>query len=274
MATIREVQLFSLEILKEVVRVCEQNNLTYYLNGGTLLGAVRHQGFIPWDNDVDIEMPVEDYKRFLKIAPKELPDKFFVQTYMSDSGYNEMWAKVRCNGTTSLPVAWKNYQIHFGIGIDIFPLVGLYKNNFMRKLQTKLLGINRAMLSKEFALATQPELKHNFKTKLLYLLPHPFRCLICKMNELIIFKKFYISDMASSVWFTLPDEIEVKAYGEGVSLPFEDVMLLCPSDWDTVLTTVFGDYMTPPPVEERNGHEGSLGKIIYDCDRDYSFYQS
>ena len=98
MSTLRETQLCGVEILKDVVEICEKHKIAYYLSYGTLLGAVRHQGFIPWDNDIDIEMPVEDYKRFL-------------QTYSSNLGYNEMWAKVRRNRESGRGTGKTNFRI-------------------------------------------------------------------------------------------------------------------------------------------------------------------
>ena len=86
MSTFREVQLKGYEILKAVVDLCEKHNLTYFLSGGSLLGAIRHDGFIPWDNDIDIEMPVKDYRKFLRIAKDELPQNLFLQTYFTDPG--------------------------------------------------------------------------------------------------------------------------------------------------------------------------------------------
>lgn len=125
MSTMREMQMCAFGILKEVARVCEKYDLTYYLDFGTLLGAVRHKGFIPWDNDIDIEMPIEDYRRFLKIAPREISGDFFIQTYRSDPGYNLLWTQVRANNTTSMPLMYKDWDIHWGVHIDIFPLVGV-----------------------------------------------------------------------------------------------------------------------------------------------------
>ena len=84
MPTLREIQLFELQMLKDVVKVCDDNNITYIISSGTLLGAVRYGGFIPWDDDIDIDMPLPDYKKFLKIAQRELGEKYFVQNYKTD----------------------------------------------------------------------------------------------------------------------------------------------------------------------------------------------
>lgn len=77
MPTLREIQLFELQMLKDVVKVCDDNNITYIISSGTLLGAVRHGGFIPWDDGIDIDMPLSDYKKILKIAQRELGEKYF-----------------------------------------------------------------------------------------------------------------------------------------------------------------------------------------------------
>ena len=148
MSTMREIQLCTLTILKEVVRICNKHNLTYYLSSGTLLGAIRHKGFIPWDNDIDIEMPIEDYRKFLRIAPKEISSDFFVQTYRSDKNYNLAWTQVRANNTTSLVMKYINWDIHWGMHLDIFPLVGVYTNNRLKRLQLKSLEIGRALINK------------------------------------------------------------------------------------------------------------------------------
>lgn len=273
MSDIREVQLLGLEILKEVVRVCEQYNIKYYLSSGTLLGAVRHKGFIPWDNDVDIEMPVEDYRRFLKIAPKELPERFFVQTYRTDIGYNDLWAKVRLNGTTSLPIAWKKMDIHWGIGIDIFPMIGIYDNHVLKNFQFRLLSISRMLIAKDFVLATNPEeISTSYKLKLIYKLPAIFRVNICKLLEGLASKKYGKSKKIAQVYMPLFKELDRKKCEKSIKIIFEGVAFSAPENYDYILTEYYGDYMTPPPMEERNGHEGSLGKIIYDCSKDYKEY--
>ena len=272
MSTLREVQLKGYEILNQVVDICEENNLTYYLSSGTLLGAIRHDGFIPWDNDIDIEMPLKDYRKFLQIAKKELPENLFLQTYYTDPGYNEMWAKVRANGTTSIQIAWKDYGIHLGIGIDVFPLVGIYKNPFLRKLQVKLHGLCRTLIAKDYVVAVNPTELQNKKLRMLYTIPRSIRVGICKLLEHFTFRDPSKEENVSIVFMEINYAVKGNAYDSSVKKKFESREFLIPQDYDHVLTQLYGDYMTPPPESERNGHEGTHGRIIYDCDRDYYEY--
>ena len=97
-----QLQVAVLDIFKEFLCVCEKLNLKYYLLGGTLLGAVRHKGFIPWDDDIDVGMLREDYEVFLAHAQELLPDHLFLQTYKTDPGYHHVFAKIRNSNTTFL----------------------------------------------------------------------------------------------------------------------------------------------------------------------------
>ena len=86
--SLRDAQMLMVEILEDVHNLCEKHGLKYFLDGGTLIGAVRHKGFIPWDDDIDIGMPREDYEKFIEIAKKELPDNLFLQTFETDKYYD------------------------------------------------------------------------------------------------------------------------------------------------------------------------------------------
>lgn len=120
--TIAAAQKVMLEMLLEVHRICVENNITYWLEGGTLLGALRHKGFIPWDDDIDISMPRKDYERFLKVAEKELDAKYFLQTRDIEPAFPWNIAKIRKHNTLLIETGEngdENY--HHGIFIDIIP---------------------------------------------------------------------------------------------------------------------------------------------------------
>lgn len=122
-SSLRTLQLRMLEILKSVDAVCKKHNIPYWLSSGTLLGAVRHEGFIPWDDDIDIELLRDDYQKLLKILPQELPEEYVLQTTETDSGYVYLYAKVRdTNSYIEEKCVFNKHFQYNGAFIDIFPL--------------------------------------------------------------------------------------------------------------------------------------------------------
>ena len=121
---LRRLQLTELQILKDVADFCDANGINYFLYGGTLIGAARHQGFIPWDDDIDIWMDYNSYKKFLKLS-KKLPSKYFIQNYRTDKKLCYSWTKVMLNGTTLIHNGMQSYDIHQGIYIDVFMINGV-----------------------------------------------------------------------------------------------------------------------------------------------------
>lgn len=120
--TLKKAHTCMVEILKEIDRICSKHQITWFLFAGTALGAVRHQGFIPWDDDCDIGMPRKDYEKFLEVAGKELPDTLFLQTKKSDPAYGRPMVKIRMNGTKLVEFDEKmNEKYHQGIFVDVFP---------------------------------------------------------------------------------------------------------------------------------------------------------
>lgn len=274
-STMREIQMCTFEILKEVVRICDKYNLTYYLDYGTLLGAVRHKGFIPWDNDIDIEMPIKDYRKFLRIADQEIGSDYFVQTFKSDHGYNLLWTQVRANNTTSMPIRYKNWDIHWGMHIDIFPLVSVFDSKIGKRIQSKGLELANVLIDKEFLQACEPEtIAANRKLQLIYKLPRWLRELLCALTLRIILQDPKRSGICSALDWGLQYRIKSSAYKEKICVDFEGLSLFAPKEYDYILTTIYGDYMTPPHENERFfGHEGVHGKIIYDHTTDFSAYR-
>ena len=110
-----ELKKLELEIAKEVKKICDENNIDYFIIGGTLLGAVRHKGFIPWDDDMDIGMTWNNYQRFLKLAPEKMDDRFFIQTCQTDLNYHNIFAKVRLRNTHMIEKVTENIEICDGI---------------------------------------------------------------------------------------------------------------------------------------------------------------
>ena len=255
MPSLREVQLFDLQILKDVVRVCDNNNIKYMISSGTLLGAVRHGGFIPWDDDIDVDMPLSDYKKFLKLAQHELGEKYFVQNYKTDKNYSEMWTQIRANGTTSMPIRECKCGIHFGIHIDIFPLVGVSNDPKKRNKQKKALALNRMLLHDTYAKALDEPI--SLKLKLIYAIPRDIRRLICRINEHNIMLAPNKFEDCCEIWYsmdaaTIRSTSLIESY---ISIKFEDSYFNTYSDYDSFLHNMYGDY------------------IIFDLYKDYSEYQ-
>jgi len=133
---LRKAQLIMLEMLIEFDAICKKYQLHYWLDSGTLLGAVRHQGFIPWDDDIDLAMPVEDYCKFLEIAQSELSNEIFLQTSKTDKDFKFDYIKLRSNKARIVEFHEKDRQIkyHQGVFVDIFPMLVIESTEANKKL--------------------------------------------------------------------------------------------------------------------------------------------
>ena len=136
MSDIKIIQDKILSILKEFINICEENNLTYYALGGTLLGAVRHKGFIPWDDDIDIGMPREDYEKFKKVAPNSLPNNY---KFLSEdtANYKKAFSVIR-DDSTKIIMNYSKEELVESLWIDIFPLDGM----LLPQLREKFMSID------------------------------------------------------------------------------------------------------------------------------------
>ena len=261
--TLRELQLCELEVLKSIKSVCDKHQIRYYLSSGTLLGAVRHQGFIPWDDDIDVEMPYPDYLRFLEVAQAELGEDFFLQNYDTDPYYYFAYSRVRKNGTTMMREWEKDIPSHYGVWVDIFPMayVGGTLDYRIKRLLLSCRTFLRMhedlfSLSQEW-LVSQSSAFMVMLVKVARSLPESARYKICKAIEKYIFRsreKAYLSN----VWVNITRRIPKESFEPATELLFEGERFSAPKDYDTYLRIAYGDYMTPPPEDKRSGGHGDL----------------
>ena len=143
---LRKLQLVELDILKEFLRICKKHHLRYYALGGTLLGAVRHEGFIPWDDDIDVGMPRPDFRRFEKIAEKELPEYLHYCSFMKTEGYHHYVPRITDSRVKVIDES-AAVDAEKEAWIDIFPLDGMPGNKYLRKFHCFRLLIARARVN-------------------------------------------------------------------------------------------------------------------------------
>lgn len=270
--SLRALQMEELRILCAIRDVCQKYGLTYYLAYGTLLGAVRHQGFIPWDDDADIIMPYEDYCRFLQGAQSELDPDFFVQNCSTDPNFYGAFTKVRSNGTTAMGYNSEKYAIHHGVWVDIFPLapVGSDREHAIKK---KIVKYSNLLQMDNFVRASRDDIEKEFGQKalkllgILFVLPMGLR----KAMHQLALKSLFLNKKAeyvAEVWNSLGAKYHTDYLGSGTELEFEGESFTVPARYHEYLELKYGDYMTLPPEEKRKTH----GLLIVDLEKDYKFY--
>lgn len=260
---LKKVQECELEILAEVIKVCNENSIEYFVIGGTALGAVRHSGFIPWDDDIDIGMTRDDYERFLKIAPSKLKSDLFLQYYVTEPNSPTYFAKVRKNNTQFVEYYTRKINMHQGIFIDIFPYDQVPNDPKLRKqFFRKAYFLNQLYIAKSLTGTSTPQrglrgfLGRILRFILHYLLkPISKNWLYKKLDKEV--QKYNNHPQASyfSYVVNLPtDIIEQKSLFPLKQIKFESLTVKIPRLSEEYLTQKYGDYMQLPPEEERVGH--------------------
>jgi lipopolysaccharide cholinephosphotransferase len=251
---LKDAQSIMVSILDVFTEICKKHNLDYWLGYGTLLGAIRHKGFIPWDDDLDVMMPQKDYEKFLEVANLELPESIFLQTKYSDKYYKKEFAKLRDKNSRIIEHSEvKGVKYHQGLFIDIFPMI------IVARKRRCFFSIVKHFFIKEY-----------ISIKYKRILPRIIN-LIGVIVFLIINKKWLSSIVCKFVFSDREDSL----YSCGLEVPFErfipikDIYPLKPIEFcgkqysgpcnpDSYLKISYGDYMQLPPIEKRETHAVSI----------------
>ncbi len=251
---LRKLQLVELEMLKELDRLCRKNNIKYVLEGGTLLGAVRHGGFIPWDDDIDVRMLREEYDRFCEVCAKQLDSrKYFLQTYKTDPSYRWGYARILKVGTVYCRKDHEQLKSRTGIFIDIFPSDNLPEQGVGRLFCNGASWLCRKALYSEVGRMAAPNFWRRSGFFFLNLFPKQwFYKLLETLTER--YKNINTKQVRCFSWGA-PEEtagFQKEWMQNTQNITFEGFDFLAPSKIHEYLVHLFGeDYMTPPPPEER-----------------------
>lgn len=251
----RHLQSVVLEIANQVKEICERHQLRYSLDGGTLLGAVRHKGFIPWDDDFDISMPREDFEKFLIFAKAELDtEKFFLQTGSTENYYAFSFAKIQLVGTRILESFSEDVPIHHGIFVDIFPYDKLPSSGGTKKIFLVMNHLLKNLIWVKCGYGSKQK-KRVLKYSLFWVASKPLSISFLKKKRYALITKF--SDSATTMCFTsdYPDvRVDIREYDNMPRLQFERKAFTAYNDADRYLTDHYGDYMRIPDKEHQVTH--------------------
>lgn len=249
-----ELQKAEFELLKQFVSICNELNLTYYAVCGTALGAAKYNGFIPWDDDIDVGLPRKDYERFLKEAPKRLPAGCFLQNYQSDKAFPHIYSKLRNSATTFVEKSSAHLPINHGIYIDIFPLDGYPEGRIRTYIFEFKKRLHQHLLYAAFDIPRTGVRKH------LYDFYHFIG--IHKHTNIIVknFEKLLCAYGDTDIWCNhgnwqgILEYAPRVQYGKGIETEFEGLRIRIPAQYDAYLSQKYGEWRKDLPREEQVGH--------------------
>lgn len=268
---LNQTQKYIMEIVKPVLTITDKLNITCWMQGGTMLGAIRHKGFIPWDDDIDLGMMRKDYDRFINEVEKYLPEHMELRTYNDDSNHHYYFARIVDNRHQikrmgSAEVRYEN------VWIDIFPLDGMPNDLVSRAWHKIRLSFGR--LSYHLACIEKVNIDRPGRPwieraviRTLLLLPHKKGNIIKRLDHVDrLLRKYpvehsdWVINFMGQNTFKFTEMFKKDVYGKPTSYRFEDIELIGPEKYDEYLTLLYGNYMTPPEDKDKNAHKAELVK--------------
>lgn len=261
MSELKQIQKMLTEILKVFHDFCVEHSLQYYALGGTALGAARHQGFIPWDDDIDVGMPRPDYERFIELFNKKnTSNRYILETpYSADPHFPYPYSKIYDTQTTLIENL--RYPIKRGIFLDVFPLDGAGKDvDEAKKIVKKIMFLStvRKMI------VCAPSFKRGIRRNALLILAKPLATVLglkIKTLRLKIDRESQKEDYKSSILISnflgqsgMKGLLPKEYWGTPTLLQFENIKIFCPEQIDHYLISLYGDWRTPPPKEKQITH--------------------
>lgn len=269
-----ELQIKTLDIYKRFLMICENHNLSFFGIGGTCIGAVRHRGYIPWDDDIDVAMPYPDYLLFISLSKKELGNQY--ELFYDYDYYIKM-----CDRETAFITKRGKRYYYKGIGIDIFPIYGMKKG---KKRQNLLARKNDFYLKMYNKLGSSYKSGITLKSKIAWLFYESLRLFpgqrywANRSKRLFSKIPYNCSDKVLFGWRRLPSltnhyqcVFNIKDFSSFIELPFEDTIMRVPVGYDNYLIEDFGDYMSLPPVEERVSAHSALVEDLHNSYKCYHY---
>jgi len=250
----RPLQMKLLEVVEMIDKMCQAHGLRYYLADGSLLGAVRHKGFIPWDDDMDIAMPRSDYEQLILHSKEWLPDGYEFVCFENDNSYPLHFGKIQDINTTVIEKSYRQYLA--GVYVDVFPIDGAPEGKFAQKCYNRKFR----KLKKRLYFITRDPYKHGHGPRSwIPLLIKKIYSLKSTQEKIKRVMTKYPFESSRMVVVNHNDGLggmvdREKVLGYPTPIAFEGKKLMGMKDNDAYLTSLFGDYMTPPPEDKIHTH--------------------
>lgn len=275
-AETKKLWAVEMDLAKKLLEVCKKHNLKIWATAGTMLGAVRHHGFIPWDDDMDFCMMRDDYNKLMEIGPKEFEDPYFFQSFYTDAHSWVSVTKLRRSDTAMIETSYQYFkEFNRGIFIDILVLDAVPNNrNIFEKTYHKIRFLSRLLQNYRMINPHHLPVIAKIKHALIWFyvtIRNPY-CLRRKIDQLLSHNLTTDNDLCGAIEFHAAEGNAIskvkfsdkRCYDETIMLPFHDMVIPVPKGYDKLLTDLYGDYMKP--IKAGQDHSN----LIVDCNRSYT----